>query len=169
MIYQEKIWKKKWRQHNGNFHLDHRTWLSGLGHRGIGHDISRLPVRCEQGRETEKRRRGQGKDGKDTELMLIYGNTPRDIIEKIQSKLNGKGNMKKIIFVAVIVAVGYFGLAKADTNTTPQELISKVKQVPERASNFISGEVEKTKIYQKKQWAEAKAQWSRLISKFQAN
>ena len=149
--------------------MDHRTWLSGLGHRGIGNDISRLPVHREQGREKEKRRRGQGKDGKDTELMLIYGNTPRDIIEKIQSKLNGKGNMKKIIFVAVIVAVGYFGLAKADTNTTPQELISKVKQVPERASNFISGEVEKTKIYQKEQWAEAKAQWSRLISKFQAN
>lgn len=101
--------------------------------------------------------------------MLIYGNTPRDIIEKIQSKLNGKGNMKKIIFVAVIIAVGYFGLAKADTNTTPKELISKVKQVPEKASDFISGEVEKTKIYQKEQWAEAKAQWSRLISKFQAN
>ena len=29
--------------------------------------------------------------------MLIYGNTPGDIVRKIQSKLNGKGRMKKII------------------------------------------------------------------------
>ena len=29
--------------------------------------------------------------------MLIYGNTPRDIMDKIQSKLNGKGGMKKIL------------------------------------------------------------------------
>ena len=49
--------------------------------------------------------------------MLIYGNTPRDIMDKIQSKLNGKGGMKKILLIATVLVIGYFGLVKAEEKT----------------------------------------------------
>jgi len=60
------------------------------------------------------------------------------------------------IFVALIV---YGNTAKADTHEAKK---------PNKVEAFIQNEIEKTKAYQAKSWAEAKEQWQRLISKFQA-
>ena len=101
-------------------------------------------------------------------LMLIYGNTPRDIIKKIQSKLNGKGLMK-IILITTVLVIGYFGLVKAEEKTyTPTETLTAFSEVPGKVANHISNEIQATKDYQAKSWAEAKAQWSELFKKFQA-
>ena len=60
------------------------------------------------------------------------------------------------IFVALIV---YGNTAKADTHEAKK---------PNKVEAFIQNEIEKTKAYQAKSWAEAKEQWQKLISKFQA-
>ena len=60
------------------------------------------------------------------------------------------------IFVALIV---YGNTARADTHEAKK---------PNKVEAFIQNEIEKTKAYQAKSWAEAKEQWQRLISKFQA-
>ena len=60
------------------------------------------------------------------------------------------------VFVALIV---YGNTAKADTHEAKK---------PNKVEAFIQNEIEKTKAYQAKSWAEAKEQWQRLISKFQA-
>ena len=61
------------------------------------------------------------------------------------------------VFVALIV---YGNTARADTHEAKK---------PNKVEAFIQNEIEKTKAYQAKSWAEAKEQWQRLISKFQAN
>ena len=60
------------------------------------------------------------------------------------------------VFVALIV---YGNTARADTHE---------EKKPNKVEAFIQNEIEKTKAYQAKSWAEAKEQWQRLISKFQA-
>ncbi len=60
------------------------------------------------------------------------------------------------VFVALIV---YGNTARADTHEAKK---------PNKVEAFIQNEIEKTKAYQAKSWAEAKEQWQRLISKFQA-
>ena len=60
------------------------------------------------------------------------------------------------VFVALIV---YGNTARADTHEANK---------PNKVEAFIQNEIEKTKAYQAKSWAEAKEQWQRLISKFQA-
>ena len=53
-----------------------------------------------------------------------------------------------------------------------KDLLNKFQictSVPGKVGNQINIEIEKTKAYQKKSWAEAKAQWQKLLSKFQAN
>ena len=54
------------------------------------------------------------------------------------------------------------GVAKADPNVT----ITAIKQMPTNIASHISNEVQETKEYQAKSWAEAKAQWTRLKNKF---
>ncbi len=61
------------------------------------------------------------------------------------------------VFVALIV---YGNTARADTHEAKK---------PNKVEAFIQNEIEKTKAYQAKSWAEAKEQWQKLISKFQAN
>tara|TARA_Y100001937_G_scaffold122859_1_gene184729 strand:- start:522 stop:776 length:255 start_codon:yes stop_codon:yes gene_type:complete len=63
------------------------------------------------------------------------------------------------------------GVVKAEQtkSVTPQEFVESVASVPGKVGDHINQEIEKTKAYQAKSWAEAKAQWQRLISKFQAN
>ena len=71
------------------------------------------------------------------------------------------------IFIALIV---YSNTAKADEKTySPSETIEAFSEVPGKVANHISNEWSETKEYQAKSWAEAKAQWSRLFSKFSAN
>ena len=78
--------------------------------------------------------------------------------------------MKKLIFAVLIIGIGYLTVAKAETKSvTPKEFAEAVASVPGKVGDQITTEIEKTKAYQKKSWAEAKAQWQRLLSKFQAN
>ena len=101
--------------------------------------------------------------------MLIYGNTPGDIVRKIQSKLNGKGKMKKIILLAVVLAIGYFGLVKAEEKTyTPKETLTAFAEVPGKLGNHFKNEWAKTKAHQAKSWAEFKFKFKGLKEKFQA-
>tara|TARA_X000000950_G_scaffold280795_1_gene376175 strand:+ start:609 stop:830 length:222 start_codon:yes stop_codon:yes gene_type:complete len=52
------------------------------------------------------------------------------------------------------------GVVKAETD---------MAKTPGKVETFIQNEIEKTKAYQAKSWADAKAQWQKLLSKFQAN
>ena len=78
---------------------------------------------------------------------------------------------KTLIGLTIVLGLIITGVARADSNvkTTPAEFVESIASVPGKLGNQINLEIEKTKIYQKKSWAEAKAQWSRLFSKFQAN
>ena len=59
------------------------------------------------------------------------------------------------------------GMAKADEKTyTPTETIQAIKAIPANIASHISNEVQETKEYQAKSWAEAKAQWTKLKNKF---
>ena len=67
--------------------------------------------------------------------------------------------MNKLLTTVVgLVMLG--GVAVADEPT------NKIKDLGTKVSTHISTEIEKTKEFQKKNWAEAKAQWSNLIKKF---
>ena len=89
--------------------------------------------------------------------MLIYGNTPKDIM-----KMMWRRKIKLLsITVVIAVVVMLTGTAKAD----PQTVINNLVSVPGKLQNHIQMEITKTKEFQKQSWAEAKAQWSALITK----
>ena len=46
-----------------------------------------------------------------------------------------------------------------DKSITPKEFANNVSQVPGKLVTFFQGEVEKTKEYQKKSWADMKTKW----------
>ena len=99
--------------------------------------------------------------------MLIYGNTPKDIV-----KTMFRNKIKVILFmVAVVLAVSLAtNKAVADEETvTPKKLIETVAQVPTKVATHISKEITATKEYQAKSWAEMKAQWQALITKLSIN
>ena len=88
----------------------------------------------------------------------------------IQLELNRKVDMKKLILAVIVLSIGYFAIAKAeDTSVTPQAFVESVASVPGKVGNHLQGEWSEIKDYQAKSWADAKAQWSKLISKFQAD
>ena len=62
----------------------------------------------------------------------------------------------------------FFGLAvssKAEEKTyTIQEFGHSVSQVPTKIGNHITNEIEDIKVYQKKNWAEGKAQFAKNIA-----
>ena len=63
-----------------------------------------------------------------------------------------------VITLGALAFIMITGIAKAEEN--------KVTEVITAVGNHISSEVEATKAYQAKSWAEAKAQWQSLINKF---
>ena len=70
--------------------------------------------------------------------------------------------IEKIIGVLAIAAfIMITGVAKADEQKTitPQEFVSTVVEVPGKLVKFIGSEVEKTKEYQAKRWADMKTKW----------
>ena len=78
--------------------------------------------------------------------------------------------MKKLILAVIVISVGYFTMVKAeDKSVTPKEFVETVASVPGKVGNHITQEIEKTKAYQAKNWADMKSQWQKLLSKFQAN
>ena len=68
----------------------------------------------------------------------------------------------------LVVGILFFGLAvysKAEEKTiTFQEFGHSVSQVPTKIGNHITNEIEEIKVYQKKNWAEGKAQLARTFS-----
>ena len=66
-----------------------------------------------------------------------------------------------IITTGALAFVLLTGTAKAD----PQTVIDNLVSVPGKLQNHIQMEITKTKEFQKQSWAEAKAQWSALITK----
>ena len=68
----------------------------------------------------------------------------------------------KELVAATVMALAILlitGVVKADTHEAKK---------PNKVEAFIQNEIEKTKAYQAKSWADAKAQWQKLLSKFQA-
>ena len=70
--------------------------------------------------------------------------------------------LKETIMIA-IAALAFMlitGIAKSEEKTiTPKEFVSNVAEVPGKVGNWFTGEVEKTKEYQKNSWAEMKTKW----------
>ena len=89
-------------------------------------------------------------------------------MRKIQSNLNGKGRMKKIILLAVLLAIGYFGLVKADETQTPQETLKAISEVPGKLGNHFQQEWVDIKSYQANSWAEVKFKLQALKERFQS-
>ena len=50
-------------------------------------------------------------------------------------------------------------LADEKKTITPKEFATTISEVPNKVGNFLTNEVEKTKEYQKKSWAEMKTKW----------
>ena len=50
-------------------------------------------------------------------------------------------------------------MAEEKKTITPKEFVTTLSEVPNKVGNFISSEVDKTKEYQKKSWAEMKTKW----------
>jgi len=80
-------------------------------------------------------------------------------------------NFKSVtLFVAslIVVILVSMSMANAEENKTitPQEFVSNVAEVPSKVGNWFTGEVEKTKEYQKKSWAKTKEDFASLVKKF---
>ena len=62
------------------------------------------------------------------------------------------------LFVVIIISMS---MANADEKKTitPKEFATAVSEVPSKVGNWFSGEVEKTKDYQAKSWADMKSKW----------
>tara|TARA_B100001029_G_scaffold171258_1_gene167904 strand:- start:931 stop:1176 length:246 start_codon:yes stop_codon:yes gene_type:complete len=72
--------------------------------------------------------------------------------------------MKKILLVLFIAGCFTFqmyaeSLADEKKTITPKEFATTISEVPNKVGNFLTNEVEKTKEYQKKSWAEMKTKW----------
>ena len=73
-------------------------------------------------------------------------------------------NKMKDTLIITVMALAFLtltGMAKADEKT-----IQAIKAIPTKIASHISNEVQETKEYQAKSWAEAKAQWTKLKNKF---
>ena len=109
--------------------------------------------------------------------MLIYGNTPKDIMKMISS------NKTKVLLLAgavvLAVALGTSGadaddkviLPKAKTvveekTYTPKETLTAFSEVPGKVATHISNEWAETKEYQKESWAEMKFKFKGFKEKF---
>ena len=68
-----------------------------------------------------------------------------------------------MLFIASLVAVILISMSMANAEEqktyTPKETIQAFAEVPSKVGNWFSGEVEKTKEFQKASWAEMKSKW----------
>ena len=74
--------------------------------------------------------------------------------------------MKKTM-MATAILMSVMGTAMAET--TPQELIHKISQVPGKLQSHISMEIEKTKEFQAKNWIKMKEDFLKLKNIFIKN
>jgi hypothetical protein len=77
--------------------------------------------------------------------------------------------LSNTIKMTLVVGILFFGLAvmsKADEVKTYkiQDTLNTVGQIPNKLGNHISNEIEEIKVYQKKNWADGKAQLARTFS-----
>jgi hypothetical protein len=96
--------------------------------------------------------------------MLIYGNTPKDIMKMISSN-----KTKVILFVGAVVLAVSLGTSKvsAEEETyTPKETLTAFSEVPGKVATTISNEWAETKEYQAKSWAEMKFKFKGFKEKF---
>ena len=77
--------------------------------------------------------------------------------------------MKKLILAVAIISLAWFGLAKADSHTTPKDFVNNLAQVPGKVQSHLSMEIEKTKAYQATQWTKMKADLLKLKNIFIKN
>ena len=93
--------------------------------------------------------------------MLIYGNTPKDIV-----KMMFRNKTKVLLLAGAVVLAVSLGTNKAVAEDT---VTDKIKNVPTTIATHISNEITATKEYQAKSWAEAKAKWTSFKTKFLSN
>ena len=65
----------------------------------------------------------------------------------------------KSVALLVISLIAVIMLSMSMASADENKLSTTIKEMPNKVSNFVNNEVEKTKEYQKKSWAEAKNQW----------
>ncbi len=70
------------------------------------------------------------------------------------------------VFVLGIALASNHANADENKTITPKEFVSNVAEVPGKVGNWFTGEVEKTKEYQKKSWAKTKEDFASLVKKF---
>ena len=95
--------------------------------------------------------------------MLIYGNTPKDIM-----KMMFRNKTKVLLLAGAVVLAVSLGTSKASAEEktyTPKETLTAFSEVPGKVATTISNEWAETKEYQAKSWAEMKAQWQALKTK----
>ena len=67
-----------------------------------------------------------------------------------------------MLFVASLVAVILISVSMANAEEkkiTPKEFATTIAEAPGKFGDFVKGEVEKTKKYQKESWAKTKKRW----------
>lgn len=79
--------------------------------------------------------------------------------------------MKTAYTLIVLMVLGFFALANnVMANEKVDNLVNGVKETPAKVVNFVKSEVEETKEFQKKSWADAKKQtaqtWTQIKSLF---
>ena len=74
--------------------------------------------------------------------------------------------MKKLIAVAVISLGLSVGAVAEDRTYSISDTLNTVGQIPTKVSATISNEIDKTKTFQKANWAELKYKWMGFNEKF---
>ena len=73
--------------------------------------------------------------------------------------------MVTIMALVILLALPLLATSPAradDKSITPQEFATAISEVPGKVSNFVASEVEKTKQFQKENWANTKVQFADL-------
>jgi len=89
--------------------------------------------------------------------MLIYGNTPKDIL-----KMGFRNKTKFLLLVGAVVLAVSMVSSRADADEHEDTKTNKVV-------THIQAEIQDIKEYQIKSWAGARAQWLALKTKFLSN
>ena len=61
------------------------------------------------------------------------------------------------LFVVIIISMSWANAE--EKKITPKDFGTAIAEAPSKIGNFFGNEVEKTKEYQKKSWAEMKTKW----------
>ena len=77
--------------------------------------------------------------------------------------------MKTAYTLIVLMMLGFFALANnVMANEKVDNLVNGVKETPTKVVNFVKSEVEETKEFQKKSWADAKKQTAQTLTQIKS-